>query len=90
MLRHPLSIIKAGIPVVGLILILSSFTTGSHLNAQTTSGTLMGAVRDKQGTGLSETKITLAPGKALLAASKTLPFKVAVSSVKSGNFMTFF
>ena len=59
MLGHPLSIIRPAIAVVGLILVLSSFTTGWHLYAQTTSGTLMGAVRDKQGKALSETKVTI-------------------------------
>ena len=31
----------------------------SHICAQTTSGTLLGLVRDKAGRGLSETKITI-------------------------------
>lgn len=35
------------------------FAATPHLNAQTTSGTLLGMVRDKAGRGLSETKITI-------------------------------
>jgi hypothetical protein len=56
MLGHPLAVGQR-IAVIGLILILSSLATG--LMAQTTSGTLLGAVRDKRGKGVPETKISV-------------------------------
>jgi len=42
--------------ILTAFLLLAAIT---HLNAQTTSGTLLGVVRDKAGRGLSETKITI-------------------------------
>lgn len=42
-----------------VILIALLLAATPYLNAQTTSGSLLGMVRDKQGRGLSETKITI-------------------------------
>ena len=45
--------------VLCLSILLSGLTTNPDVIAQTTSGTLLGVVRDKSGKGLVETKITL-------------------------------
>jgi hypothetical protein len=59
MLRRLLASVGQRVAVIGLILILSSLVPSLRLMAQTTSGTLLGAVRDKQGKGLPETKVTV-------------------------------
>lgn len=52
--RQMTSIAKRFVILIALLLAATP-----HLNAQTTSGTLLGLVRDKAGRGLPETKITI-------------------------------
>src|SRR2546421_7589454 len=54
--RRQMTLIARRLVILSAFLLLAATP---HLNAQTTSGTLLGLVRDKAGHGLSETKITV-------------------------------
>lgn len=59
MFRRRLPSLRHALNVFSLVIFLSCLTASLPVSAQTTSGTLLGAVRDKSGKGVAETKVFL-------------------------------